>query len=124
MSDVEESWQTVAGEFRNLGYAFRDHYRATKDHGDEVPSDEEVRNALHTVTEAVDTALTSVGRAIRDPEVQQGAKEAAKSFVDALGVSFSQMGEALDRAVSRVRTTSQPEPPPVSEEPEGPDPVD
>ena len=124
MSEVEESWQTVAGEFRNLGYAFRDHYRATKDDTEEVPSEEEVRNALHTVTEALDTALTSVGKAVRDPDVQQGAKEAAKSFVDALGVSFSQMGEALDRAINRVRTTSQPEPPPVPEEPEGPDPVD
>ena len=122
MGNVEESWQTVAGEFRSLGYAFRDHYRATKGKNDEVPSEEEVRNALHTVTDAVDTAITSVGEAIRDPEVKQGAKEAARSLVDALGTSFAQVGEALDRAISRVRTTSQPEPA-SEDDPEGTDPV-
>jgi len=119
MGEVEDSWQTVAGEFRSLGYAFRDHYRATKDQGDTAPSEQEVRDALHTVTDALDTALTSVGNTIRDPEVQQSAKEAAKSLLDALGTSFAQVGEALDRAVAGVRKTSQPDQAPETEPPEG-----
>jgi len=98
MGELEDSWQSVAGEFRTLGYAFRDHYKATKDEADPGPSEEEVRNALHTVTEAVDTALTSVGKAVRDPNVQKNAKDAATSLVEALGDTFTQLGEALDRA--------------------------
>jgi len=50
------------------------------------------------VTEAVDTALTSVGKAVRDPNVQKNAKDAATSLVEALGDTFTQLGEALDRA--------------------------
>lgn len=98
MGELEDSWGSVAGEFRTLGYAFRDHYRATKDEADTGPSEDEVRNALHTVTDAVDTALTSVGKAIRDPGVQKSAKDAATSLVEALGDTFTQLGEALDRA--------------------------
>jgi hypothetical protein len=130
MSELEDSWQTVAGEFRTLGYAFRDHYRATKDTGDAAPSEEEVRNALHTVTDAVDTALTSVGKAIRDPSIQKNAKDAAGSLIDALGTSFTQLGEAIERALRKTRagdaTTETPEteqqPPSETATEEGPDP--
>lgn len=107
MSEFEDSWQNVAGEFRTLGFAFRDHYRATKGEADTTPSEEEVRNALHTVTEAVDTALTSVGKAIRDPEVQKNAKDAASSLIEALGASFTQLGESIDRTLRRSRQTGE-----------------
>jgi len=30
MGELEDSWQSVAGEFRTLGYAFRDHYKARR----------------------------------------------------------------------------------------------
>ncbi len=124
MSEFDDRWQSVAGEFRTLGYAFRDHYRATKGETDTGPSEEEVRNALHTVTDAVDNALTSVGKAIRDPNVQKGAKDAATSLVEALGESFTQLGEALDRAFRgheatkvAVETEEPPPEPPTTEEP-------
>jgi enamine deaminase RidA (YjgF/YER057c/UK114 family) len=105
MGELEDSWQSVAGEFRTLGYAFRDHYRATKDDADTGPSEDDVRDALHTVTNAVDTALTSVGKAIRDPNVQKSAKDAATSFVEALGDTFTQLGETLDRTFRERRPT-------------------
>jgi Flp pilus assembly pilin Flp len=105
MGEFEDSWQSVAGEFRTLGYAFRDHYRATKGEADTGPSEEEVRNALHTVTDAVDSALTSVGKAIRDPNVQKNAKDAATSLVEALGETFTQLGDALDRAFRGHKAT-------------------
>jgi hypothetical protein len=117
MGELDDSWQNVAGEFRTLGYAFRDHYRATKGETDTTPSEEEVRNALHTVTDAVDTALTSVGKAIRDPDVQKNAKDAASSLVEALGTSFTQLGEAIDRAFRKSRSAQAGDrEPPVDEE--------
>jgi len=105
MGEFEDSWQDVAGEFRTLGYAFRDHYRATKGEADTGPSEEEVRSALHTMTDAVDAALTSVGKAIRDPNVQKNAKNAATSLVEALGETFTQVGEALDRTFRGNKVT-------------------
>jgi Flp pilus assembly pilin Flp len=123
MGEFEDSWQSVAGEFRTLGYAFRDHYRATKGEADTGPSEEEVRNALHTVTDAVDSALTSVGKAIRDPNVQKNAKDAATSLVEALGETFTQLGDALDSAFRghkatkvTVETEEAPAEPPTTEE--------
>ena len=124
MGEFEDSWQNVAGEFRTLGYAFRDHYRATKGEADTGPSEEEVRNALHTVTDAVDNALTSVGKAIRDPNVQKNAKDAATSLVEALGETFTQLGDALDNAFRghkatkvTVDTEEPPTEPPTAAEP-------
>ena len=123
MGEVEGRWGSGAGELRCPGYAWRDQDRAKKGKGEAAPEEEGVRGALHTVTDALDTALTSVGNAIRDPEVQQSAKEAAKSLLDALGTSFAQVGEALDRAVDSVRKTSQPDQAPETEPPEGTNPV-
>jgi hypothetical protein len=128
MGEFEDSWQSVAGEFRTLGYAFRDHYRATKGEADTGPSEEEVRSALHTMTDAVDAALTSVGKAIRDPDVQKNAKNAATSLVEALGETFTQVGETLDRTFRgnktkvTVETDESAEPPSTEEPPESEEP--
>lgn len=112
MAEFEDSWHEVAKEFRKLGSAFRDHYEATKETPDEeTPTEDEIRDALHTVADALDSAFTAAGEAVKDPEVKQAAKDATRSLVDALAATFSRLGEAVDEAVSSVRKTSQPDTP-------------
>ena len=69
--------------------------------GDGGPSEDEVKSALETLGEAARTVADSVGSAMKDPEVRDQVKDAAASFVTALGETFSQLGDELREARER-----------------------
>ena len=63
--------------------------------GDEGPSEEKVREAVSTLGTAAQSMIDSLGEAMRDPEVRGQVKDAAASFVAALGTTFSRLGDEL-----------------------------
>lgn len=131
MSDVDSAWKEVGEKFSQLGGRFRDHYKALEDERrasaeTAEEAEQEVKKAFAKVSEELDTAFTSVGHAFRDGEVKEDAKAAGQALLSALGTTFSEIGDALQRALGG-RKEEVPAPaaeetpaPPAAEEPPAP----
>lgn len=98
MSQSDESWNDVGERFKKLGSMFKQHYEAQDAEGtSEAVSDEEVKEAFATLGESIKTAFATVGDAVKDPEVQDEAKQTAKSFFDAIGATFTELGDEFNK---------------------------
>ncbi len=136
MSDVDSAWKDVGEKFSQLGNRFRDHYRALEEERKGTAetaeeAEEEVKKAFAKVSEELDTAFTSVGHAFRDSEVKDDAKAAGQALLSALGATFNEIGEALQRALGGRKEPAEeppsepaaaPQEPPAGEEPPPPPP--
>jgi Flp pilus assembly pilin Flp len=112
MPDVEEAWRETADTFVRLGATFWKRYKeAVPDAGAA-----EVASALETIADTVDRSFSALGASVRDPQVREVSREAARSFIGALDVTFTQIGEALDQAFARVRETARPPAPQVDDD--------
>ena len=98
MSQSDESWNDVGERFKKLGSMFKQHYEAQDaEETSEAVSDEEVKEAFATLGESIKTAFATVGDAVKDPEVQDEAKQTAKSFFDAIGATFTELGDEFNK---------------------------
>jgi len=101
----EAAWKRVTEQFSSLADRVRQHYRE-QDPASPTPGEagDSVRDALRTLGDAADRLATSVGDAVRDPEVRQTARTATNSLVDAVGLTLSQLAGDL-----RARTDRRPD---------------
>ncbi|MDF1597247.1 MAG: hypothetical protein P1T08_14310 [Acidimicrobiia bacterium] len=98
MSKSDETWSEVGEGFKKIGSMFKQHYESqAAGEGAEAVSEEDVKDAVQTLGESIKTAFATIGDAVADPEVQSEAKQTAKSFVDALGASFSDLGDQISK---------------------------
>ncbi len=58
-------------------------------------------DALRTFGDAMDRMFTSLGNALRDPDVREDAKEATETLLSALGATFQQIGDEVRHTVRR-----------------------
>jgi hypothetical protein len=98
--DPTDPWAEAGKRWASIGDKLKDRYRELS--GDGGPSDDEVRTALETLGEAARAVADSVGSAMKDPDVREQVKDAAASFVTALGQTFSQLGDELREARHRA----------------------
>ncbi len=97
--DPADPWAEAGRRWSSIGDKLKDRYNELSGGGG--PSEEEVRSALETLGEAARAVADSVGSAMKDPEVREQVKDAAASFVTALGQTFSQLGDELREARHR-----------------------
>jgi hypothetical protein len=108
--DPTDPWAEASSRWSSIGDKLKDRYREMS--GEGGPSEDEVRSALETLGDAARAVADSVGTAMKDPEVRDQVKDAAASFVTALGQTFSQLGDELRRARDRADQPTPPEDPP------------
>lgn len=98
MDQSDEAWNDVVEQVKKLGSMFRYHYQAQEDaEGAEAASEDEVKAALLTLGDSIKAAFATVGDAIKDPEVQEEARQTAGLFFDALGATFSKLGDDISK---------------------------
>jgi hypothetical protein len=96
MSRSDKAWNDVGEQFDRLGSMFKHHYEAQGgEDGAEPISEDEVIDAVRTLGESVKMAFATVGDAFNDPEVQEEARQTTASFFDALGATFSELGDDI-----------------------------
>ena len=96
MGQSEKAWNEVGEQIKSLGSMLKVHYHTYEgDDITEVVSDDEVKDALHTLGESVKAAFASIGDAFADAEIRDEARETAGSFFDALGATFSDLGHDI-----------------------------
>lgn len=110
MSEHEQPdpWAEAGRRWASISDKLKEHYRGLA--GDEGPGEDEIKSALDTLGDAARTVADSVGSAMKDPEVREQVKDAAASFVTALGQTFSQLGDELRRAREHPDTAPQSDP--------------
>lgn len=94
--DPVDPWAEAGQRWSSISDKLKDRYRELA--GDEGPGEDEIRTALSTLGEAARAVADSVGSAMKDPDVRDQVKDAAASFVTALGQTFSQLGDELRHA--------------------------
>jgi hypothetical protein len=124
MSRSDEAWNEVGDHFKKLGSTFKHLYETRDaDQQTEPPSDDVVKDALRTLGESVRHAFATVGDAFNDPGVKEETRQAAGLFFDALGATFSGVGDDIssrsESEEGRSRSTA-PEPPQESHEQDQP----
>lgn len=105
--DPADPWAEAGQRWASISDKLKDRYRELA--GEEGPGEDEIRSALETLGDAARTVADSVGSAMKDPDVREQVKDAAASFVTALGQTFSQLGDELRQA--REQPTETPEDP-------------
>ena len=93
--DRTDAWTDLSVRFTELGDALREQYRKVSD--DAAPGEAEIKDALRTLGSAAEALLASVGSALRDPVVRRRLKETAAGFVSAIGTTFEELGQELER---------------------------
>jgi hypothetical protein len=100
----EAAWNRVTEQFSSLAERVRSHYqnRPAEEPGPSEANDS-VRDAMRSLGDAADRLASTVGDAVRDPDVQSDAKRAANSLVDAIGLTLSQIGGEIRSRSERAR---------------------
>ncbi|MDX1448758.1 MAG: hypothetical protein R3246_06795 [Acidimicrobiia bacterium] len=109
MSEHEQGdpWAEAGRRWASISEKLKDRYRELA--GDEGPGEDEIKSALETLGDAARTVADSVGSAMKDPDVREQVKDAAASFVTALGQTFSQLGDELRHARHNTTTPTDPD---------------
>jgi hypothetical protein len=108
MSQSDQAWSKVAEQLGTVGSLFKYHYQAQEsDARPEPASQEEVKDALRTLGESTLAALGTVGDALKDPEVKVEVRETAGLFLDALGLSVSELGADLSKRTGARESVSR-----------------
>jgi hypothetical protein len=111
MGQSEEAWNEVGEQFKSLGSMLKVHYQTYEGEDiTEVVSDDEVKDALHTLGESVKAAFASIGDAFADAEIRDEARQTAGSFFDALGATFSEIGYDISKQGKSEDLPIQPPP--------------
>ena len=95
---TKDAWTSVGDQMKELGGAFKERYEAE---GEEGSSTDEVKDALRTVGEGLDRLFTAIGKAVRDPEVQEKAKQTGSSVIDAIGTTLGTVADDVRDVVQR-----------------------
>ena len=108
MGQSDEAWNDAVEKLKTLGSMFTYHDQAEE--GAAVVSEDEVMDALRTLGASIKAAFATVGDAFKDPEVQAEARQAAGSFFDALGATFSELGDDISKRRESGDSPSTPPP--------------
>jgi hypothetical protein len=108
MSQSDQAWSKVAEQLGTVGSMVKYHYHAQEsDARPEPASQEEVKDALRILGESTLAALGTVGDALKDPEVKVEVRETAGLFLDALGLSVSELGADLSKRTGARESVSR-----------------
>ena len=101
MAESKAAWDRVGEDFRALGRQVKQHYDQRPRPGSDVqegppaPAGDrrKVDEALERLRDSLEQAFSSLGDAVRDPEVGEQTKKAATSLSDALTATFAEASE-------------------------------
>jgi len=98
---IKRAWDEVGEGFADLGRRLSENFKKLGPSQSTEEDQEKVREALRTLSDQVDRALTSVGDTFRDPGAKEGMQRVVRSFGIALSTSFSEVSDEVRRHFDR-----------------------
>jgi hypothetical protein len=96
---TRDAWDEVGERFAEWGKLLSERYRERgREHGSTPEEDKrKLEDAVQAVVRQLDVAFTSLGDTLRDPQAKQSLGAAARSLVDAMSTTVSEVGQKLRR---------------------------
>jgi hypothetical protein len=94
--DTQKAWDRFEADIKGVAGELRRHYKDA-----DKNKSAELSRSLEQLGRAADAVFASLETATRDPELRSRTKQAARSFGSALGETFRELGEQVDRAVRK-----------------------
>lgn len=118
MGETDQTWQNVGEKFTELGRKFRQHYEARGETAEPAEDEEtaelaeeeetaveessDMKQAMETLGDGLERVFGSIGDSLQDDEVKAQARSAFSSLLDAIGETFSELGEEV-RSMGKKR---------------------
>jgi hypothetical protein len=95
--DTRKAWDRFEADIKGVAGALRRHYKDS-----DVTKNAELSRSLEQLRRAAESVFASLETATRDPEVRTRTKHAAQSFGSALGETFRELGDQVEKAVRKT----------------------
>jgi hypothetical protein len=95
--ESKKAWERFESDIQGLAGELKRHYR---DGGDEART-AELNRSLEQLRQAAESVFKSLETATRDPEVRTKTKETARSFGSALGETFREVSDEIEKALRK-----------------------
>jgi hypothetical protein len=99
MADATDRWNEVGARFTELGAHLKQRYSANTMLDEQQRRDFE--DGMRHVGDALDAGFTTLGDAMRDPDMRDEFKRAGVAIADALAATFSDVADEIKRAARR-----------------------
>src|SRR5438105_531148 len=99
--ESQKAWDRFEADVQGLAGELKRHYRGTGEAKDTA----ELNRSLEHLRQAAESVFKSLETATRDPEVRTRSKETARSFGAALGETFRELTDEIEKAVRRPAQT-------------------
>ena len=98
--DTRTAWDRFETYVQGLAGELKRHYRAADD-----SETADLNRSLEQLRQAAESVFKSLETASRDPEVRTKTKETAKSFGSALGETFRELSDEIEKALKKPAST-------------------
>lgn len=109
MNDMKKSWEKAGSKLSALGLKLKYHFEEERSGDSDEEDDDVVRGAVEKLREAFDDAFDAIENAAKDPAVKEDVKMSALLLRDALAETFSEAGDTLRKAFSKLDRDHQEE---------------
>lgn len=91
----QDPWRRAGDELGELGRRLRELYRTASDGSG--PSEDEIKDAFGILVGAWNQVASTLGNALRDPEVRAHVRSAVGSLAEAVGATLSGLADELSQ---------------------------
>ena len=99
--ESKKAWDRFESDIQGLAGELKRHYR---DRSDEKNS-AELNRSLDQLRQAAESVFRSFETATKDPDVRSKTKETARSFGSALGETFREVSDEIEKALKKPAST-------------------
>jgi len=99
--ESKHAWDRFESDIQGLAGELKRHYR---DAGD-VSETADLNRSLEQLRQAAESVFKSLETATRDPEVRTKTKQTARSFGSALGETFRELTDEIEKALRKPAST-------------------
>jgi hypothetical protein len=99
MTDAKSAWDEVGNRFGDLASRLKEQFDARSAFG--MSANEKIDDAVRTLANALDGAITAIGDTLRDASTRDDVKQAANAVGNAIATSFSEIAEQIRHFTDR-----------------------
>ena len=96
-NETRQAWDRFESDIQGLAGELKRQYRDSSDEQRKA----ELNRSLEQLRQAAESVFRSFETASKDPEVREKTKQTARSFGSALGETFRDLGDEIEKAVGR-----------------------
>ena len=99
--ESKQAWDRFESDIQGLAGELKRHYRDA----DDARNTADLNRSLEQLRQGAESVFKSLETATRDPEVRNKTKQTARSFGTALGETFRELTDEIEKALKKPAQT-------------------